>query len=48
MPILPRAALKALIACWLAMVKERNAQREGKRERVWRRIMSEIFEQILK
>jgi hypothetical protein len=45
MPILPRAAL---IACWLAMVKERNAQREGKRERVWRRIMSEIFEQILK
>jgi hypothetical protein len=41
-PILPRAAPKALIACWLAMVEERNAQRERKRERVWRRIVSEI------
>jgi hypothetical protein len=31
-PILPRAAPKALIACWLAMVEDRNAQRGKERE----------------
>jgi predicted lipid carrier protein YhbT len=41
-PILPRAVPKALIACWLAMVRVRNAQLKRKRERVWRRIVSEI------
>jgi hypothetical protein len=45
-PILPRAAPKGLIACWLAIVEGRNAQRERKRERVWRRIVSEILSEF--